>query len=353
MLPLSHSLPKHNLQSSVGYFRSHTTVRLCRDIIGILAWPDWNDPEISPTLVIWSWTSGQQLLTFSPPTNTSIDDFTFIGRETVLLTHHTTPNGPALSTMRILCGRPYSKQPDPSLDPDRPPALTFFQLPKPLACSSKCLSVNPINILCDPVPSDSPLVTVEGNFAPSIFAPDPSAESTIVALSFSVVLHLSGARETINHTLLVRASIFSMFPEGTFETPKEYTFAEWSTRGVCWLLGQPGNLFGQRYAHTALDHPRTNVEVYDFNPYHVGAPSVPGWQTLLGQGKDRLSPTIVPKLSMSKRWVRCKSSHKRYLDTDLKSTLPYKRQTMRAGITETRTGCALDHERIVTIEVSV
>lgn len=356
-LSLSQFSSKEHFQDLSGHLRDRTVVRIYCDLLGILNESSGGDPAsstVSQVLVVWQWTSGQQLLAFSAPPDLSVDDFTFIDRQTLLLTHSSAPSGPTIATMRVSCGSPYSKYPDHLLtDPGSPTTLAFFQLPVPPLCPFGCLAMGAIKILNDPIATNPPPMDTDGNFIPNIFYSSPTVESTITAFSLPIKLHSNTAHETIiSHVLLVRASIFSLLSKHGLVPTKQYTFPEWSARGVYWFTGQPGCLYGQRYAHTSSDDPRTNVEIYDFNPCHVESPVVSGWQTLLKTGKVKSPPLIIPKLNSFKWRGQCKYGHKRYLDSDLRSTMSCKRQVMKAGVTEADVGCALDNERIVTIEVS-
>lgn len=356
-LSLTQFSPKEHFQALSGHLRARTIVRIYCDILGILSKSGQGDPTsstISHVLMVWQWTSGQRLVVFSPPSDLYVDDFTFIDRETLLLTHSSTPSGPAITTMRVPCGLPYSKYPDPlPIDPSlgSPTTLSFFQLPVPPRCPSGCLAMGGIEILNDPI-TDSSQALIDGNSVPNIFCSNPATESTIIAFSLPINLHFNTAHEAIiSHVLLVRASIFSLLSKQLLGPTKRYAFPEWSAQGVYWFTGQPGCIYGQRYAHTSPDDPRTNVEVYDFNPCHVESPAVSGWQTLLKTGKVKPPPLIVPKLNSFKWRGQCKYGHKRYLDSDLKSTMPCKRQVMKAGVTEADVGCALDNERVVIVEL--
>ncbi|KAJ1303321.1 hypothetical protein OPQ81_011517 [Rhizoctonia solani] len=346
-LSLNEILPAQSFMNS--HFHDRAVVRVCQDILAILTNPESTNSltERAPqTLAVWQWTSGQQIVTVSSLDNLVINDLTFIGRQTMLLTHSTTPNGPGISTMRLVCGQPYSESPDPSISPlSSVKTSVFFQLPSCPGCSRECLKMESIKILSEPPADTFQLIPASGNHAPITFTPDPSEAASIIAFSLSIRLRAFGVTHTnvIKHTLLARASVFNT----PSSPPKHiYTFDEWNFQGTHWFSGEPGFLHGQRYALASFQRPRTHVDVYDFNPCHIESPDS-GWLGLL---KDRSpkSREIVPKLGV----YRTKCGHKRYLNSVLKSTMPCKQQSMKAGVVrmQDRVISALDSESIITIE---
>ncbi|KAL5632619.1 hypothetical protein ACGC1H_005538 [Rhizoctonia solani] len=350
MLSLSEILPARSLMDSHSLDR--LVVRVCQDILGILTNPDSTDSLVersSQTLVVWQWTSGQQIVVFSLD-NLIIDDLTFIGRQTMLLTHSTTRDGPGIRTMRLVCGQPYSRSlRDPRLPLSSLNTSAFFQLPSPPSCFYKCLKMGCIRIINEPLSDTFQPIPTSSNYAPSVFAPDPSESSNIVAFSLSIQLHAIGARQShiIKHTLLACASVFSTPPH----PPKHiYTFNEWNSQGTYWFSGEPGFLYGQRYVLASFQRPRTNVDIYDFNPCHTENLEHPdsGWRTLLKGWNPKIPREIVPKLST----YRTKCGHKRYLDNELKSTMLCRQQSMKAGIVrpQDRVISALNSESIITVE---
>ncbi|KAF8755319.1 hypothetical protein RHS01_05679 [Rhizoctonia solani] len=333
------------------YSQGRIVVRICQDILGVLTNPDSTDPVTESSvqsLVIWQWTSGQQLLTLPQLDNLLINDLTFLGRHTILLTHSTTPNGPGISVLHLALGQPYANSPVTSTAPmNSLETSTFFHFPSPPICSHECIRMGSIKITSEP-PIDISWPALEGkNHVPRVFTPDPSEATSIVAFSLSIYVRAFGSTRTntIKHTLLTRASVFS-----TCTAPyskRSYTFDEWSSEDTYWFSGEPGFIHGQRYTLTSFQQPRTNVEIYDFNHCHAEIPDS-GWFALLKEGNSKLAHGIVPKLSAHR--TRC--GHKRYLDSELKSTMHCKRQCMKAGLARLhdRVISALDGESVITIE---
>ncbi|CAE6464397.1 unnamed protein product [Rhizoctonia solani] len=347
-LSLNEILPAQSFTSS--YSRDQTVVRICQDVIGILTHPDWTDSPAGrtpQTLAVWQWTSGQRIMTLSSLDDPVINDLTFIGRQTMLLTHSATPNGPGISTMRLVCGEPYSR----SLDASTPPLSSlktsaFFQLPSPPGCARECLKMGSINIINEPSADTFQFIPMSSNLAPSVFTPDPSEAANIIAFSLSIQLRAFGATQIndIKHTLLARASAFSTPPRSP---ERVRTFDEWNSQGVHWFSGEPGFVYGQRYVLASFQRPRTNVDIYDFNPCHGESPDS-GWLMLLKDWNSKPPREIVPKLGMH----RTKCGHRRYLIGELKSTMFCRRQSMKAGLARVQDHVisALDIESIITIE---
>ncbi|CAE7208817.1 unnamed protein product, partial [Rhizoctonia solani] len=334
------------------YSRDRLVVRICQDILGILTNSESTDPptEKPPqALVVWQWTSGQQIVALSTPSDLVINDLTFIGRETILLTHSTTEGGPGISTMHLVCGQPYSRSPSDPISPlSSLETSIFFQLPSPPYCSRECLKMGPIKITNEPLPDPFQFIPTNNNHAPSVFTPDTSESSNIIAFSISIQLSAIGATQTnvIEHTLLVRASVFTSHSLGH----KTYAYNEWSFQGTHWFSGEPGFLYGQRYVLASFQRPRTNVDIYDFNPCHTENLENPdsGWRILLKDWNSKVSREIVPKLSAH----RTKCGHKRYLDSELRSTMLCRQQSIKAGLVrpQDRVLGALDSESVITIE---
>lgn len=281
-------------------------------------------------------------------------DFTFIDRDQILFVHPHTSTGPAISTMRFACGKPYSTSPTPSTTPIRSfKGSTIFQFPAPPICARECIDIPRIEIINEPISSSTRTASTNTNPVPNMFMPNPSPESTIIG--FSILVRLRATPNTfervVNHTLLARASLFSPPP---LDTPigdsVRLAYDEWSTRGIHWFSGPAGYLYGQRYAYNTPDLDDTTIEIYDFNPCHV-VPPASGWQALIKIGKGKPPIILIPKMSLLKQGTRTKCNHKYYLDHELKSSMQCKRQTMRAGITYLKSVSALDSERIILIGV--
>ncbi|KAG8691229.1 hypothetical protein FRC11_005727 [Ceratobasidium sp. 423] len=348
-LSLNEILPAQSFINS--YSCDRIIVRICRDIIGILTNPDSTDSlagRTPQTLAIWQWTSGQRIMTLSSLDDPVVNDLTFIGRQTVLLAHSATPDGPGISTMRLVCGEPYSKRPDASILPlSSLKTSAFFQLPSPPGCAHECLKMGSVKIINEPPADAFQFIPASSNLAPSVFTPDPSEAANVIAFSLSIQLRAFGVAQgnAIKHTLLARASVFSTPPC----SPKRVcTFDEWNPQGVHWFSGESGFLCGQRYALASFQSPRTNVDIYDFNPCHAESPDS-GWPVLFKDWNPKPPREIVPKLGA----YRTKCGHRRYLNSELQSTMFYRRQSMKAGLArlQDRVISALDIENIITIEV--
>jgi hypothetical protein len=204
-----------------------------------------------------------------------------------------------------------------------------------------------IKIIGEPPAGAFQLMPEDNNRAPRVFTPDPSEMARIIAFSLPIQVMGFGSTQTntINHTLLTRASVFS----APCSLKHFYTFNEWNFQGTHWFSGEPGFIHGQRYALASSQYPRTKVDIYDFNPCHVESPS-PGWLLLFKEGNSKFSPDVVPKISPYKT----KCGHKRYLNSELRSTMRHRRQSMKAGLArqQDRVISALDSESVITIEVS-
>ncbi|KAG8745868.1 hypothetical protein FRC10_006895 [Ceratobasidium sp. 414] len=303
--------------------------------------------------MVWQWTSGQLLAALSSTPELVFSDFTFIKRDQMLLAHPHSPHGPSLSVVHLICGEPYSTSTDHLIALKRHfSQQAILRLPTPPVCADQCLDIPAIKIINDPTPCP-PHPAIPQNSPVPLFAPDPSQESAMVALSIPVVLRTPqrGPAPTMHHTLLVRASTFSSFCPSTAGQPvRPIPYDEWSVRDVHWVFGPPGFLHGQRYARTTIDDRWTSVEIYDFNPCHVPAP-VSGWQALMKIGRQPSSPPITPKMGNFKTKSSTGCAHKNYLDCEnLKSNMRYKKQTMRADFGEQKSGCALDCERVIVLD---
>jgi hypothetical protein len=340
------------------YSRKRFIVRIYLDMLGVLfrfTAPDSVLPTPKDILAVWQWTSGRRLATLRPPPNMVFSDFTFVERDQLLVTHSSSFAGPIISTMRLPCARFYSTSPDISTIPVNCylPQVAL-RLPAPPSCTNQCLDIIDIKIVNDPSPCAPSYTISRDNPVPTVFTPDSSPESAMIALSITIVLHPTqhSTERTAKHVLLARTSIFTCFRSiPPIEPVPQIAFDKWSLGGVHWLYGLPGFLHGQRYARTVLERGQTYVEILDFNPCHVPAP-VSGWQALMKVGREESPSVISPKMSLFKTRASPDCSHKYYLDYEkLRSNMRYKRQRMRIGLVDVGSECVLDCERIIILEV--
>ncbi|KAG9119024.1 hypothetical protein FRC07_006172 [Ceratobasidium sp. 392] len=332
-------------------------IRLYLDVLAVLAQFDGFDSEGSTTrqeaLIIWQWTSGRLLATLFSSSELEFSDFTFINRDELLITHHHSPHGPTLSVVHLISEKSYPTPTNPSITPAKHYSQqAIFQLPELPFCAHQCLDIPYIKVINDPEAYPRHSSSAHNNPMP-LFAPDSSDESAMIALSIPIVLRTPqrGPAPTIHHTLLVRVSTLRSFYSSAPQQPAEpVAFDQWSARGVHWVSGPPGFLHGQRYAYTTLDQGRTNVEIHDFNPYHIPAP-VSGWQALVTISNQSPSPTIIPKTSNFKVKSSTGCTHKHYFECGkLISNMRYKKQTMKASFGEEESSCALDYERVIVLD---